>query len=625
MFRLILILLLANLQTLAHNVKHTPVDPISGSGDNRPANHAGYGYLSTSSEAQAHEQLNFICPKGSEDIINAQKCHPELYSSFFQDISKLSSDMNESVFDQSLRNKVFEYLTMQRAANSSIRPLQIKKPSCISEQRELSNMPTLNNSRSERLEEIKKLERRVKLNRRHDVRRKSRAKLSELVKLDAIKDNQSEKKLVQAIFLYDQYEAMLAKYGCPSEEHTTKMTCLEVADLKQKVKNSFPVIFSNSPESQSQIEKLKTASFFLIGSHNAPQEMSDKDKIKRGESFYISSITDDFGIGWSDQSVDTLFNQAFEAAKYGEYDSEAGKIVPPQGDLKEALSSIKSSASSIIDEYNKHTEVEAELLCSNGKKAALTTTELSSRYPQVLRQLLLDLSPVEFSQAKKLMCKKSLNELVQDTQMNSCEGVSGSFSSKDGVRINRFQSSFPFGGNKNYSVRKDGAGVVVSSTINFNFIYDPSAQETKEEQQALFNKKIIEWQEQTNKYFNNLSSNMKPNVKFEYIAGTGSEQPIVNVSKCYNRELPDELKYRCDTVNQSGIGNWQDAGNFTFDLDNRTLAHEMGHQLGLSDEYTADFYPINSLGEDDSIMNTGTKIYPRHIRSIIQPAFNCSE
>ena len=51
----------------------------------------------------------------------------------------------------------------------------------------------------------------------------------------------------------------------------------------------------------------------------------------------------------------------------------------------------------------------------------------------------------------------------------------------------------------------------------------------------------------------------------------------------------------------------------------KTIVHEIGHKLGLPDEYAADYYPFNLVGEHDSFMNNGRNVKPRHIGSILSP------
>jgi len=51
----------------------------------------------------------------------------------------------------------------------------------------------------------------------------------------------------------------------------------------------------------------------------------------------------------------------------------------------------------------------------------------------------------------------------------------------------------------------------------------------------------------------------------------------------------------------------------------KTIQHEIMHKLGLSDEYVADYYPFNLVGEHDSLMNGGNDLKPRHIGDLLSP------
>ncbi len=66
-----------------------------------------------------------------------------------------------------------------------------------------------------------------------------------------------------------------------------------------------------------------------------------------------------------------------------------------------------------------------------------------------------------------------------------------------------------------------------------------------------------------------------------------------------------------------------DSGNLMENTDCNVLRHEVGHMLGLPDEYQADYYPFNALGENNSVMNgpqPGTpRLYPRHFWSMLHP------
>lgn len=69
----------------------------------------------------------------------------------------------------------------------------------------------------------------------------------------------------------------------------------------------------------------------------------------------------------------------------------------------------------------------------------------------------------------------------------------------------------------------------------------------------------------------------------------------------------------------------EDAENLTIASlgDCKTIQHEMMHTVGLADEYSADYYPFNLIGEHDSLMNNGEKLFARHIGDLLSP-MKCS-
>ena len=62
------------------------------------------------------------------------------------------------------------------------------------------------------------------------------------------------------------------------------------------------------------------------------------------------------------------------------------------------------------------------------------------------------------------------------------------------------------------------------------------------------------------------------------------------------------------------------AENITFNTSDRTILHEIGHRIGMDDEYyDSVYYPVPNLGEKDSIMRAGKTIMPRHIDTVLRP------
>jgi hypothetical protein len=641
---------------MAHTI-NKPVDEIPSTGDTRPVNHAGFGYLNTSSEAEAADKVNFVCPENKKITETKAKCNPfrDEFSPDDKQIEGMYKAMNGAIYDQTLRDKVFDYLVLQKASLSAKRPVDIKKPTCLTKDAMGKNLPVVSDDQTTRTENIIKLQEKFDKTNNKAQKEKLKKQLDLKVKLNAMKSNQSPKKLAQALILDDQYRSARKSTDCENTTVGWKLQkCASIKEFQTKLRQSYPSLFRqpelinpapilskifpipqkdisaaqsvNAPDSEKQIQ-LRNSIKRLVGSHNAPEDATEADIMERGSKLYQASIDSSYGVGWDENSVDNLFNSSFDAGTVGEYDPSLGQIVwnfiTGNEDQTDPFAKYNDSANELNSNYNKALENELGFLCGSKQLEQLSGKDLTKMYPQVVKQMLLDTNEVAFDQAKYFICKNNLQNVIGSPTANSCVGVSGDIDDDKGMQVNRSEYTFPFAGTKNYNIKKVGEELIVSTKINFEFIYDSSIPETRVEQKAQFDQKLRQWKTKTNAYFSSLKAKMKPPVTFKYEVGTDtSAPPVVKVSTCYNRTLPKADKHSCDKVRAAG-GNWQDAGNYTFDTDDKTLSHEMGHQLGLDDEYSAAYYPINNLGEDDSIMNSGVNLYPRHVRRIVQPALRC--
>jgi hypothetical protein len=608
----LLILCLHSNQTLAHYGGNPPIAPIQAGGIGQPENHAGYGYMSTTSEAEAFEAMHFICPDNKNIKMLTNKCDKIPTQLPGESLAaQMAIAMNDGIFQQKFKNKIFEYLAMQSGANSDVRPISLNPPECVTNSQFKNKVPPFNFSQS----------------------LTSTPTLTDTEFL-AIKASYIPQRMAQSLLLDDQLQ-LAEELACGLfNSDFNKLRCLSIKENRSRNQLAFPALFqktdpASSPANEAQnlaVAELRESIFAVVGSNNARPGASIEENKETGRQIYNAIFN----------TNNTNLINATGNDKAGSYDfkfNEAFRSLPV---TDPTIIKFSEKAAALNSTYANSLNTKAQSICNSQTPEILNTTVLANRYPQVLRQLLLDMKTDELPMAKNLLCKIGLVEVLRkNSQEFNCTGISGQLDKGEGVSIQRMNSLYPFGNEINYKVKKNtqNGHFEVTTLINFKFIADTTIPTPIEVQRNSFDLKIQEWKRNVNQYISAQAAGFHPpldpaiDVKLE--VGTGTALPLITVSTCYNSTLPPNLSHQCAATNAprsngSPLGNWQDAGGFTLDFSPTGINHEMGHQLGLADEYSREYYPINTLGENDSVMNTGNKMFPRHFKKMILPAINCS-
>lgn len=163
---------------------------------------------------------------------------------------------------------------------------------------------------------------------------------------------------------------------------------------------------------------------------------------------------------------------------------------------------------------------------------------------------------------------------------------------------------------RKFSISESENGYLIKTPLRFKVASDISESEAL----AL----ITEWQNWSMEFYNQGLSFEGVPVRFEFdfkLTKENSEESI-NIRRCWNASRSSSS---CDLPTQP------DAKNLTSDLKRDALLEEVGHHMGLFDEYRMHYYHFNLLGAEDSFMVAPEdyRIYPHHIKMILAPHLTC--
>lgn len=291
----------------------------------------------------------------------------------------------------------------------------------------------------------------------------------------------------------------------------------------------------------------------------------------------------------------------------------------------------------------------------------MSIEKIADRFPEIFDQFLVDLPEAQSNVTRYALCKEKFY-YDPDNFDSDCDGVKDSddvepadpFSptSKHSVGDKNY-SNPPFTGNGLKEVSKVGNTIKVKRQISVN-LSGLSAQDKEKVMGQIEScrdelKKSVE---DSYAGFSEMNPNMSAyNLDFDMeINESTNLRSDFSVHKCwcstckvyYNDPSGRKTRIPKDTCRSdftaemnAGLTDnnlnpvakrrrWfsqADAANLTISSAGncKTIKHELLHKLGLSDEYVADYYPFNLVGEHDSLMHGGHQIYPRQIGDIISP------
>ncbi len=593
--------------------------------------HGGYGYLDRS-EALGDSKFRFGCTK------------PEM-ESYLSLSSKKDPAAIALLASQRLREELFEFLTLRYAAlDTERRPVKIVVPpgACIHPQSSGFHAIEILPSTLPTDEEI--------FNSPPD-------KMGLLIKYRGAAMQLEPMSWAFALVL-DDHLAYQEKDVCDPQK-LDEASCFDVRAMRSRLLADFEALFHLPADRYEQF--LKRVMSFVGASILMDQQLKDshsnqfhnldpKKAFELGRSFYLDTFKP------SPDSVIALQTGVEHALR-----NSKSPLVTPL--LKSVSADLIDNFAKVIRANRIRIQSEADHLCERDLDYVV------KKFPNVVRQTLLDLPVDERAALQYHLCGMPAFQEIQPKI--SCKGVDDDKKNKT-VNVNRRSPSYPYASTNHYSISETPAGeTLVGLVANFTFDDDFS----KSEREGV----LARWQESANSWYNcqvgahtsssitatdgnkTVTLNCPPekglvyspkarfNIELRIVAPGTKVSPLVQVHKCYRSETGSSscAQVRKDAVNicqdqcakgatscvnaceqnTPAVGdpfnNRQDSGNFVVQQAVSVLYHELGHLMGLNDEYTDLSLPLNLIGESASIMRNShsvySRLYPRQLQQMLEP------
>ena len=577
---------------------------------NNASSHGGYGYLSTS-ETDAMSDLNFDCSRSSQRA-RSRVCGANMTLPGDQAIDHLDPVIGQ-LSSGEIRKTYLEHLTMQLSA-LNYRPGADLPLTCMSGTQEHSRYTQLRNGVTPAYPGLAGERQRV------------------------VAEQLNDESTLSAFVMDDYYRRAWAAQTPACNASSRVTTCVALM-------NSFLKLRSTHPQLYQQLMMEDAPTFPPVRRELVTRELRPiVEALIGGDTLSVSSgdarMLRDSGAVSIQQTLsggDVRGPDRLMARILANYRGGNQRAV-----LQIALANIRGS-------YQSDLVQQLRGVCPD-RGNPISTAEMLALDPAAVRQALLNANNSESRTAIEYdLCHSPAFRIMRnigcstqcDKQTGHCETVAPR--EMDIVRANetfsgQVMADYPFSSSASYGITRTPPLRRGNATIRTTIQVTPPTGATPAEaaaHRARLQACVATW-------FNDQArSNGNPNLTFQIqfigkddALPAGSPPPVaITLRTCYHstcsfRGTPTQSMCcpgnapSCAIPGEANHGMQADSANLMADTNCAVVRHEVGHMLGLPDEYQADYYPFNSLGEPNSIMNNSSetsRLYPRHFWSMLHP------
>ncbi|MBI3557078.1 MAG: hypothetical protein HY074_12515 [Deltaproteobacteria bacterium] len=551
---LLLLAFLAGVQAWGHGADK-PVKAVSGVSGIFGDSHGGYGFVS-SSEAAASDSLNFGCsPEDIKSYVKAA-CKP---GTGIADPNTLARDFLLPIVTQKMRDKIYESMVLrQEAARASadrllalrpgtdeavrnaagakadVRPIPVAaSPGCISPDSSgmhaAKDLPVAYPGAETGTGDTIITRYPGDTDMILADRGSEMTEGSLLQRYRATINQFNIQTMLQSVAFSDQLDYELTK--CTGAASSSPL-CADLHDKKERLAGSFPMLFG--PGSEARAEKMRAAYKSVVGD-GAYKRAIQRD-VKKDRNNSLGALDEDF---------------AKALVKGIKPDAKPADVAVDQKVMDAALS--------VMNDQEAASAQEMSAVCGTpGSSPSLE--DLVKRYPNVAKQMLLDMPESSRQAAKAVLC--SSPALAQLHNPPRCDGVCGSLANGGEMKVCRAQPDFPYSSDSFFKYRRpDPSGPLM---MDLTVYLSPGPGMKKEDVEAA----AAEMQANAQSYYNCQAGNTppatfkfkdkptatveqevscppdvkdKPNPPIQFnismkIAPDKKAQPLVQYNKCYRAE-----------------------------------------------------------------------------------------
>ncbi len=578
---------------------------------NNASSHAGYGYLATS-EIQAMADLNFDCSDVAQEV-RSGVCGANVSLPGNNAVALLDSTITQ-FSSNIIRRTYLEHLTMQFVA-LGYRPGPELPLNCMRGTPEFVNYTQLQNNTAPAFSGLA-IERQW-----------------------AVTQGLNDESILSAFVMDEYYRSAWSAEAPACTASSRSVTCIALMNGFLKLKTAQPQLYRQQTETTAPIfppvlrpivaQELRPIIQTVIGPALLTSNSSDLALLRQsGAGSMHQALSGNNARGPSNLIAQMLANY------------RSGN---QQQLLRTALSNVRASYQSDLIEQLRG-------VCPPSGPP-VSTSEMFARDPAAVRQALLNADNSSSRTAMEYdLCHDPMFRMSRNIGCSTrCDQMTGRCESvvpreEDTVMANEtftgtLMADYPFSTLVSYGItrtpplRRNNATIRVTIELKPSLGATPGATAaTTARLQAC----VATW------FTEQARANGMPNLNFQiqFIAKgdalpAGSPPPVsISLQTCFHSTCihrgtdaqskccPGNAPF-CSIPGETFHAMQEDSGNFMENITCAAVRHEIAHHLGLADEYQAAYYPFNSLGETDSIMNysdsPAARLRPRHFWRMLHP------